>query len=80
WATPDVFVPEFSQAMVKLGKGETTSTPVKTPFGWHVIRVDDVRKAQLPPLDDIKPQLQQQLQQQRLAEFQESLRSKAKVQ
>ncbi|WP_334153356.1 peptidylprolyl isomerase [Tepidimonas sp.] len=80
WATPDVFVPEFSQAMVKLGKGQTTSAPVKTPFGWHVIRVDDVRKAQLPPLDDIKPQLQQQLQQQRLAEFQESLRSKAKVQ
>ncbi|MDM7456430.1 MAG: peptidylprolyl isomerase [Tepidimonas sp.] len=80
WATPDMFVPEFSQAMVKLAKGETTSTPVKTSFGWHVIRVDDVRKAQLPPLEDIKPQLQQQLQQQRLAEFQESLRSKAKVQ
>ncbi|MGQ9723946.1 MAG: peptidylprolyl isomerase [Tepidimonas sp.] len=80
WATPDMFVPEFSQAMVKLGKGEVSATPVKSPFGWHVIRVDDVRKTQLPPLEDVKPQLQQQLQQRRLAEFQESLRSKAKVQ
>ncbi|MCX7694013.1 peptidylprolyl isomerase [Tepidimonas taiwanensis] len=80
WATPDMFVPEFSEAMVKLGKGEVTSTPVKSPFGWHVIRLDDTRKAQLPPFEDVKPQLQQQLQQKRLAEFQEALRAKAKVQ
>ncbi|MDM7462782.1 MAG: peptidylprolyl isomerase [Tepidimonas taiwanensis] len=80
WATPDMFVPEFSQAMVKLGKGEVTPTPVKSPFGWHVIRLDDTRKAQLPPFEDVKPQLQQQLQQKRLAEFQEALRAKAKVQ
>jgi peptidyl-prolyl cis-trans isomerase C len=80
WATPDVFVPEFSQAMVKLNKGETTREPVKTPFGYHVIRLDDVRKAQLPSFEDVKPQLQQQLQQQRLAQFQENLRQKAKVQ
>lgn len=80
WATPDMFVPEFSQAMVKLGKGEVTPTPVKSSFGWHVIRLDDTRKAQLPPFEDVKPQLQQQLQQKRLAEFQEALRAKAKVQ
>jgi len=80
WATPDVFVPEFSQAMVKLNKGEVTAAPVRSQFGWHVIRLDDVRKAQLPALDDIKPQLLQQLQQQRLARFQEDLRAKAKVQ
>ncbi|TSE20460.1 putative parvulin-type peptidyl-prolyl cis-trans isomerase [Tepidimonas alkaliphilus] len=80
WATPDVFVPEFSQAMVKLGKGETTREPVKSPFGWHIIRLDDVRKAQLPDFEAVKPQLQQQLQQQKLARFQEQLRARAKVQ
>lgn len=80
WATPDVFVPEFGQAMARLGKGETTREPVKSQFGWHVIRVDDVRKAQLPDFEAVKPQLQQQLQQQKLARFQEQLRSKAKVQ
>jgi peptidyl-prolyl cis-trans isomerase C len=80
WATPDVFVPEFGQAMAQLGKGQTTAAPVKTQFGWHIIRVDDVRKAQLPDFETVKPQLQQQLQQQKLAKFQDELRAKAKVQ
>ncbi|MFN3957784.1 MAG: peptidylprolyl isomerase [Tepidimonas ignava] len=80
WATPDVFVPEFGQAMAQLGKGQTTAAPVKTQFGWHIIRVDDVRKAQLPDFEAVKPQLQQQLQQQKLAKFQDELRAKAKVQ
>lgn len=80
WATPDMFVPEFSQAMVKLGKGEVTQTPVRSSFGWHVIRLDDTRQAQLPPFEDVKPQIEQQLQQRRLAEFQQKLRDKAKVQ
>jgi peptidyl-prolyl cis-trans isomerase C len=65
--------------MVKLTKGQTTQEPVRSQFGWHVIRVDDIREAQLPKLDDVKPQIAQQLQQQKLAAFQEDLRKKAKV-
>jgi peptidyl-prolyl cis-trans isomerase C len=79
WATAASYVPEFSQAMVKLGKGQTTQEPVKTQFGWHVIRVEDIREAQLPKLEEVKPQIAQQLQQQKLAKFQEDLRAKAKV-
>ena len=79
WATAASYVPEFSQAMTKLGKGQMTQEPVKTSFGWHVIRVDDTREAQLPKLDEVKPQISQQLQQQKLAKFQEELRAKAKV-
>jgi peptidyl-prolyl cis-trans isomerase C len=79
WATAASYVPEFSQAMVKLGKGQMTQEPVKTQFGWHVIRVDDIREAQLPKLEEVKPQIAQQLQQQKLAKFQEDLRAKAKV-
>jgi len=79
WANPANFVPEFSEAMIKLKKGETTPAPIKTQFGWHIIRVDDIRQAQLPKMDDIKPQITQQLQQQRLQKYQEDLRAKAKI-
>jgi peptidyl-prolyl cis-trans isomerase C len=79
WAAPASFVPEFSEAMIKLKKGETTPAPIKSQFGYHVIRVDDIRQAQLPKLDEVKPQIVQQLQQQRLQKYQEELRSKAKV-
>ena len=79
WAAPGSFVPEFTEAMVKLKKGETTQTPVKSQFGFHVIRVDDIREAKLPALEEVKPQVTQQLQQQRLQKYQEELRAKAKV-
>ncbi|KPU88295.1 peptidylprolyl isomerase [Variovorax paradoxus] len=79
WANPANFVPEFSEAMIKLKKGETTPAPIKTQFGWHIIRVDDIRQAQLPKMEDIKPQITQQLQQQRLQKYQEDLRAKAKI-
>lgn len=79
WAAPASFVPEFSEAMIKLKKGETTAAPVKSQFGYHIIRVDDIRQAQLPKLEEVKPQITQQLQQQRLQKYQEDLRAKAKV-
>ncbi len=79
WANADSYVPEFSAAMKKLEKGQMTEVPVKTQFGWHVIRLEDVREAQLPPFDQVKPQIVQQMQQQKLAKFQDDLRAKAKV-
>lgn len=80
WANAASYVPEFSNAMVKLEKGQLTDAPVKSQFGFHIIRVDDVREAQLPKLDEVKPQITQQLTQSKLGKFQEDLRSKAKVQ
>ena len=73
------YVPEFSAAMIKLNKGQVTDAPVKSQFGFHVIRLDDVREAQLPKLEEVKPQIAQQLQQQKLGKFQEDLRAKAKI-
>ncbi|HUD31644.1 MAG TPA: peptidylprolyl isomerase, partial [Variovorax sp.] len=52
---------------------------VKSQFGYHVIRVDEVRSAQLPKVDEVKPQVTQQLQQQRLQKYQEDLLAKAKI-
>jgi len=79
WAHPGNYVAEFSQALTQLAKGKTTETPVKTQFGYHIIRLDDVRDAQLPKFDDVKPQIAQQLLQQKMAKYQEELRAKAKV-
>ena len=79
WSSPANYVPEFTQAMVGLQKGGMTDTPAQSQFGWHVIRVDDIREAELPPMDDIKPQIAQQLEQQKMMQFQEELRAKAKV-
>ncbi len=80
WANAASYVTEFSEAMIKLDKGQMTETPVKSQFGWHIIRVDDVRQAKLPALEEIKPQIAQQMQQQKMAEYQKTLREKAKVQ
>ncbi|MBK9340011.1 MAG: peptidylprolyl isomerase [Rhodoferax sp.] len=79
WANPSNYVPEFAQAMLKLTKGQMTDAPVKSQFGYHIIRVDDTRAAQLPKLDEVKPQISQQLTQQKLQKFQEDLRAKAKI-
>jgi len=78
WAAPDNYVKEFSDAMIALNKGQL-SAPVKSQFGFHIIRLDDVREAQLPKIDDVKPQIVQQMTQQRMATFQQELRAKAKV-
>lgn len=79
WASAGNYVAEFSDALTKLAKGKMTETPVKTQFGFHIIRLDDVRDAQLPKFDDVKPQIKQQLEQQKLGKFQEDLRAKAKI-
>ena len=79
WAAAGSYVKEFSDAMTALEKGKTTETPVKSQFGYHIIRLDDVREPQLPKFDEVKPQITQQLAQQKLAKFQDELRSKAKV-
>lgn len=80
WANAASYVTEFSEAMIKLEKGQMTQEPVKSQFGYHIIRVDDVRQAKLPTFEELKPQIAQQMQQQKLAEFQRSLREKAKIQ
>ena len=78
WAAPGNYVKEFSDAMVALNKGQV-SAPVQSQFGFHIIRLDDVREAQLPSLEDVKPQIVQQMTQQRMGAFQQELRAKAKV-
>jgi peptidyl-prolyl cis-trans isomerase C len=79
WANPASFVPPFSAAMTKLEKGKFTETPVKSDFGWHVIQLDDVRELKLPPMEEAKGQIAQQLQQRMVQKHIDELRAKAKV-
>ena len=79
WASPTSYVKEFAEAMVALGKGKTSETPVKSQFGFHIIRVDDVRDAQLPKIEEVKPQILQQLMQQKSNAYIEELRAKARI-
>jgi hypothetical protein len=67
FAKPEHYVPEFGQAMTKLKKGEMTQEPVKTQYGYHIIKLEDTREATFPPLADVKPQIEQRLMQQKLA-------------
>lgn len=79
FAKADAYVPEFGQALTQLKKGETTAEPVKTQFGWHVIKLEDTREAEFPAYEDVKPQIVQRLEQLKLAQYQEQLRNAAKT-
>lgn len=79
WFTPDRMVPPFSAAVVALKKGEYTKTPVQTQYGWHVIRLDDVRDVQPPPFDSVKDRLVQIVQAKKFKAYADELVAKAKV-
>ena len=79
WSSPAMFVKPFSDAMIKLNKGEYTKTPVKSDFGYHVIKLDDVRDQPPPTLEQLKPQIEQFLQQQALEKEINSLEEKATI-
>jgi len=71
-------VPEFSDTAFKLDKGQI-SEPVKTQFGWHVIKVEDKRVKPVPPFDEVKPQIENYVQRKAQAEMVTSLRASAKI-
>lgn len=85
WARANAYVPEFSEAMVKLGKGRLSDAPVRSQYGFHVIRVDDIRDGRPPSFEESKGQIanmivqNQQWQQARFKAMIDDLRSKAKV-
>jgi peptidyl-prolyl cis-trans isomerase C len=79
WAPPTSFVPPFAKALVGLKKGEYTKVPVQSQFGWHIIKLDDVRNMKVPTFEELKPQLLNRMQQQSIKDYIADLRSKAKI-
>ena len=79
WTMPGNFVKPFSEAMVKLKKGEMTQEPVKTPYGYHIIKLEDTRGAKVPTFDEVKDKIRQSQQQAMMTKMLDDLRAKAKV-
>ncbi|MDY0308418.1 MAG: peptidylprolyl isomerase [Castellaniella sp.] len=79
WGPSSNYVPEFAQAVDSMKKGELSAKPVQTQFGWHVIQVEDVRPIAFPSFDEAKPQLEEMMRQQALADYQKSLMKDAKI-
>ena len=79
WFDPRGMVPEFGAAVAQLAKGKFTEEPVKSQFGYHVILLEDSRQQQVQPLEQIKPALMQQMQQQNLKKLFDEMKAKAKI-
>lgn len=79
WASPNRFVKPFAEAVASMTKGKISDEPVKTRFGYHVIKLEDVRKAKVPTLEQAKMPILQRLQAQRLGEFEQKIVSRAKI-
>lgn len=85
WAPASAYTGPFGDALTKLQKGQITQTPVKTEFGYHVIRLDDVRDRQIPTFEQAKPRVieiimqDQKWQQAKFKAMLDDLRGKAKV-
>ena len=79
WGPSARYVKPFADAVVAMKKGQTTTAPVKTDFGFHVIRLDDVRPLKVPAFEELKEQFRQRAQQQQIQKMVMDLRSKAKV-
>ena len=79
WFDLSRMVPEFGAAVSKLERGKFTQEPVKTQFGYHVILLEDSKPIEAPPLEEVKPQLTQQLQQKNLKKHLDALKAGAKI-
>lgn len=79
WTDGGNLVKPFAEAMKALKAGETTRAPVQSPYGWHVIRVDEIREPSFPAFEEVKDQVSKQVAAKQRDEFIQSLRKGATV-
>jgi len=79
WFSRGDMVPAFAMAAYELEPGEVTKKPVETEFGWHVIKVEEIRRVKAPPFDKVKAELEQQATQEAVVGLLTELRRKAKI-
>ena len=78
WFDLNNMVPEFSTALMVLSEGDV-SQPVKTKFGWHVIKLNKTREKKIPELKDVKTQLAQNLRQKKINDYLKSLTENSEI-
>jgi len=79
WFTPSRMAKPFGDAVRAMKKGEMTQEPVQTQFGWHIIKIDDIREATPPPFDQVKQQLTNQVIQKKLLAYVDGLKKTATI-
>jgi peptidyl-prolyl cis-trans isomerase C len=79
WGPSARYVKPFADAVTTQPKGRISAAPVKTDFGYHIIRVDDQRPLKVPEFSEVKEQFRQRAQQQQVQKMVMDLRSKAKI-
>jgi peptidyl-prolyl cis-trans isomerase C len=79
WGPAERYVKPFSDAVTRMKKGQMTDAPVRTDFGYHIIRLEDERASKVPSFDEAKGQIQQMVQNQMVQKAVADLRAKAKV-
>lgn len=77
--TADQMVPEFSEAAVALEPGTYSKTPVQSRFGWHIIKVEEMRQTTPPGFEEARPEIENRLQQEIIAELVAGLREDARI-
>ena len=79
WFKTDSMVKPFAEAVAAMEPGQTSTEPVETQFGWHVIKLEEKRDVKLPELENMKPQLKRQIEQEKMMAYMKDLRAKADV-
>ena len=79
WFSQDQVVPEFYEAVRQLKPGETTRDPVKSEYGWHIIKLENVRPRTMPEFDQARGSIRQIVQQERVEALLKSIKDKAKI-
>jgi peptidyl-prolyl cis-trans isomerase C len=79
WLVPQDMVPEYAAAVSKLEPGQITQAPVKSRFGWHVIRLEEKRPQDVSPFEDVKDKVMLLVKRQRIDGYLKTLREQAKV-
>ncbi len=79
WFSKDAMVPDFADPVFKMKKGEVSQAPIETQFGWHVVKVEDIRSKEKPKFEDVKPQIQVELRRQKLEKMLDDWKSASKI-
>ena len=79
WFKSSTMVKPFADAVKTMKKEGVSAEPVKTQFGWHVIKLEDTRPAKLPALDTLKPQLKRMMAQQMMMEYMDKMKETADI-
>ena len=79
WFSLDQMVEPFANAVAELEPGELSEEPVKSQFGWHIIKLEGVRKSPPPSFEQMRPELEDRIRRQAITDKIDALRSEANV-